>query len=137
MANNLLTKLVDKAHRLCHSLNSDGSEAPDPQPMFVASGLKKPETLQQQIRRMIRNEASLYAMEHGSESFEEADDFDIGDDFDPESPYELEFDQENFTAERPQPSADQRSLQDPAIMHEERPAKVEGEVKPPAEVKPV
>ena len=75
-------------------LNERGHEILDPTPVSMPLGFKKPETLAEQIRRMVKNEMSQAAANQGQESFEEADDFDVGDDFDPKSPYEQNFDQD-------------------------------------------
>ena len=55
---------------------------------------KRPLTLQEQIRQHIRTYISEQAAAQGEETFEEADDFDVDDDFDPRSPWELNYDQE-------------------------------------------
>lgn len=48
------------------------------------------ESLAQKIQRMVRFELSQSAAEQGHETFEEADDFDVGEDADElRSPYEL------------------------------------------------
>lgn len=86
--------MIKKAIRKCHEL-VNGKEVVDPTPSIINTGLRKRESIQDQIRRMIRTEASMYAMENGQESFEEADDFDIADDpIDYTSPYEMSFDPE-------------------------------------------
>lgn len=72
-------------------LDANGWEIPDPQPLEIPGGFKKPETLQEQIRRLIRA-ASREAAEQGLETFEEAEDFNVDDDFDPHTPYEVFFD---------------------------------------------
>lgn len=65
-------------------------EDPDPTPVAVPLRYKRPPTLQEQIQRLIRSEAYSRRMDEGYESLEEADDFDVGDDFDsdPHSPWE-------------------------------------------------
>lgn len=63
-------------------------EQPDPVPAALPIGFKHPPTLAEQIRRMVRQQLDDYATQNGSETFEEADDFDVGDDVDPSSPYE-------------------------------------------------
>lgn len=74
-------------------LDENGWELPDGTPVVIPSGFKRPETLAEQVQRIIRTEASRRAEEAGFESFEEADDFDVGeDDFDPDTPYEEVFD---------------------------------------------
>lgn len=58
----------------------EGRELPDPKPLELPAGMKRPETLQEQIRRMIRSDVSTFATDHGAESFDEANDFDMEDD---------------------------------------------------------
>lgn len=70
-------------------LNENGHEIPDPRPMARPLHLSVPETLAQQIQRMVRSELSLRAQAQGFESFEEAEDFDVGDEPELSSPYEL------------------------------------------------
>lgn len=69
-------------------------EKPDPNPMALPSGFKRPETLAEQVRRLVRShQFALAAEQEGYESFEEADDFDIPDDPpDPATPFEPFFD---------------------------------------------
>lgn len=66
------------------TFTKEGRELPDPTPLELPAGTKRPETLQDQIRRLIRTDVSAYAEDHGAESFEDANDFDIDDD-EPES----------------------------------------------------
>lgn len=70
-----------------------GWEKPDPTPLARAIAFHAPPSLQDQIRRMIAHEMSQQAALNGQETFEEADDFDVGDDYDPKSPWELDEDQ--------------------------------------------
>lgn len=75
------------------SMNALGHELPDPTPMEMPSGMKRPETLAEQVRRLVRSEKfNLEREAAGEETFDEADDFDVGDDFDPSTPYETFFD---------------------------------------------
>lgn len=69
-------------------------EEPDPQPIEIPAGFKKPETLAEQVKRLVRSERFAQEMEQsGNETFDEANDFDIEDDmWDPSSPYEEIFD---------------------------------------------
>ncbi len=75
-------------------LDDNGHEIPDPNPVALPLGFKRPETLAEQIQRMVRTQVSDAALAGGAETFEDADDFDTGDDDDdePGTPYELEFD---------------------------------------------
>lgn len=57
-----------------------GSEIIDPKPMAVPLHWKKPLSLNEQIKRMVRTSLSEHAKNQGYETFEEANDFDCGDD---------------------------------------------------------
>lgn len=72
-----------------------GRELPDPVPMAPPVGYTRQPSLSEQIRAMVVSEQlRAAAMAAGEETFEEADDFDIGDEFDQDrhSPYEADFD---------------------------------------------
>lgn len=71
--------------------DSFGRQIPDPRPVEVPTGLRKPENLHESMRRMIRTELSRAAVASGVESFEEADDFEVddGEDEAPLGPYEI------------------------------------------------
>jgi len=73
--------------------DADGREIPDPQPTFLNTGLTAPESTSAMIQRLVRTELSTAAANAGFESFEEADDFDVEDEFDdPTTPFEMFFD---------------------------------------------
>lgn len=79
-------------------------EIPDPNPLEVP--LFRPLSIHEEIKRFVRSEMSRQAQEQGQESFEEADDFDVGDDDEIQSPYEMvelkeEFPVVQATAEAP------------------------------------
>lgn len=74
-------------------LDSRGWEIPDQTPVAIPAHIK-PRDQRDSIREMIRYEISKEAMNAGYETFEEADDFDVGEDYDPTSPYEEQFDPE-------------------------------------------
>lgn len=62
-------------------------------PVAPPVGYKKQPSMVDHIRGLVRSEHLRWAAEAGgAETFEEADDFDIGDDLDPTSPYESTFD---------------------------------------------
>lgn len=75
-------------------LNEDGSPVLDPTPIAPPIGYKKTPSMVEIVRDMVRSEKlAQEALASGHETFEESEDFDIGDD--PElmrSPYENEFD---------------------------------------------
>lgn len=85
-------------------LDSRGYEVLDDTPVSRPVRFSPPPTLQEQIKRFVRVELSRQAEEQGEETFEDADDFDVGDDYDPKSPWELSADQEAYVEERPAPS---------------------------------
>lgn len=75
--------------------DESGSEIPDPNPMQPPVGYNRQPSLAEQIRAMVVSENLRREAEAaGMETFEEADDFDVGDDFEEErhSPYEGNFD---------------------------------------------
>ncbi len=75
------------------SLNADGHEIPSDKPLAVPAGFQIPETLNEQVARLVRHERFNQAMGQGDEdTFDEADDFDVGEDFDPFAPHEQVFD---------------------------------------------
>lgn len=73
-------------------LDKNGHEIPDPTPLSLPLHFKRPETLAEQVQRLVRTHVSAAAAAAGAETFEEAEDFDVGDDIDPTSPYEEHFD---------------------------------------------
>lgn len=75
-------------------LNKTGAEIHNEPPVAVPANYKRPPTLAEQVRQMCRTHLSRMAQEQGQESWEDADDFEVGDDFDPSSPHELVFDPE-------------------------------------------
>lgn len=79
-----------KVQGRCNRLNEKGYEICDPNPASVSVGFKRPPTLQEQIQRLVVNELSNREAESGHESFDDADDFEVGDDYDPRSKYEID-----------------------------------------------
>lgn len=74
-------------------LNERGHEVLDDTPVAIPMrAIRRPSTLDE-IRQYI-GIVNREAEQQGQESFEEADDFDVGDDYDPHSPWELQQDQE-------------------------------------------
>lgn len=88
----MATRIDPNTGEITETLTDDGLEIPDPNPMEIPAGMKRPETLAEQVQRLVRTSISAHAAMKGHETFEEAEDFDIEDDFDPSTPYELEFD---------------------------------------------
>lgn len=76
------------------SLNAKGQEVLDQTPIARPVGFQRPPTMQEMIRMYVRRELSAAAAAEGHETFEEADDLDVGEDYDPSSPWELSADQE-------------------------------------------
>lgn len=114
-------------------------EIPDNTPVEIPLGYKAPETLQEMIARMIRVENMQQMAAKGMETFEEADDFDVDDDADLVSEYQmLEMQEERpYVEERrkervPKNVPGGRRATDPAA-----PAKDKQEGKPVGEAPPV
>lgn len=80
-------------------LNKDGYEIPDPVPLARHFSIQAEETLADKIKRMVRFELSQQVKEV-AETWEEADDFDVGDDPELSSPYELSDDTYEGTYEQ-------------------------------------
>lgn len=78
-------------------LTADGAALDAPEmgvPMAPPLGYVKQPSIAERIRDMVRSEHLRLAAEAaGQETFEEADDFEVGEDFDPHSPFEENFDQ--------------------------------------------
>lgn len=76
--------------------NERGEELLDPRPMALPVGFKHPKTLQERMRELLRSEEIRRFLDaKGEETFEEADDFDVGEE-DPlkSTPYEDDFEPE-------------------------------------------
>lgn len=68
-------------------------EPVDSTPMAVPVGLRKPESMDERIRRIVSHSHQKALSDAGYETFEEADDFDIADDpVDALTPWEQDFD---------------------------------------------
>lgn len=63
------------------NLDDRGREIPDPSPMIKKTGLRVAETTDERIMRILQGEMSRRAAEHGLETIDEANDFDVQDDF--------------------------------------------------------
>lgn len=61
-----------------------GRELPDSTPLEIPAGMKRPESLKDQIKRLVRTNISQFAEAEGAESFDEANDFDMEEDDDAE-----------------------------------------------------
>lgn len=64
--------------------NDDGRQVCDSTPVEVPLRMQRPETQQEMFQRLIREHISQQALANEMESFEEADDFDVQDEFDSE-----------------------------------------------------
>jgi len=64
-------------------------EQPDPRPLAVPVGFHRPPSLADTVGRLVRSQLlAQEAARQGFETPEEADDFEVGDDYEPLSPYE-------------------------------------------------
>lgn len=73
-------------------LDENGHEVPDQEPVHIPAGFRRPESLAEQVQRLVRGAISRQAELAGHESFEEAEDFDVDDESEPTTPYETFFD---------------------------------------------
>jgi hypothetical protein len=84
---------MPREHRKRHARYSDesGGEVVSSQPVEAAIRLKKPPTIQEQIKEAVRNQKIADALAgEEAETFEEANDFDVGDDYEPDSGFEID-----------------------------------------------
>lgn len=66
-------------------------EEVDGTPLAPPIGYKRQPSIFDHVRELVAGESLRQAaMRAGAETFEEADDFEIGDDYDPSSPYEMQ-----------------------------------------------
>lgn len=72
-------------------LNETGGELLDSTPMAPPIGFTRQPSMFDIMRKMIADR-EIELAQQGYETPEEADDFDVGEDFDPSSPYEHDFD---------------------------------------------
>lgn len=73
------------------SINENGFEVFDQTPIETPTRLRMPIGHVERMRAVVRQELSRAAQDWGDETFEEADDFDLPDDEQYVSPYELQF----------------------------------------------
>jgi len=105
--------------------DSRGREICDPTPIEVPAGFHHPPSLEDRMKRYIRDELSATANNEGFETFEEADDFDIPDDpIDPTTPYETVFDpglgKEITNAEKNMLDRDRKAFDDYVTVEKKR-----------------
>lgn len=93
-------------------LDDKGRELLDSRPMELPLDFKASKPLAERVRELIRGELSTLASNLGNETFEEADDFDVGDDYDPTSPYELDFDPEHSEYEHVEPGSGKQLIEE-------------------------
>lgn len=76
-------------------LDDNGHEVLDPAPMYPALKFQNPPSLEEQIKMILQETKIREAIEaEGYETLEEADDFEVGDDFEPFSFHEFSEEEE-------------------------------------------
>lgn len=96
-------------------------EIVNPVPVAPPVGFRRQPSMVDIVRDMVRSERLRQEVQAaGMETFEEADDFDVGDDFDPSSPYEVDFD--------PVPASELRRRRDVADLEAARLANQDSEL---------
>jgi pyruvate/2-oxoacid:ferredoxin oxidoreductase beta subunit len=81
------SNIKDKAQ-----LDEKGAEILDSTPLAIPVGFRKPPTLQDQMKKYVQIEMSRLAESQEFETWEEANDFEIGDDYEAKSKYQEDFD---------------------------------------------
>lgn len=83
---------------LIEIVNASGQEVLDPTPVAPPVGFERQESMFDIVQRMLKQELLKKELgEQGFETFEEADDFEVGDDFEPYSPHENDLDPDYAT----------------------------------------
>lgn len=86
-------KIVKRAGSYKYRLPDGRYERSDPRPLAIPVGFERPESLQEKLKRLVMDANVQKELEAaGLETFAEADDFDTGEDIDPKTPYEEDFD---------------------------------------------
>lgn len=87
--------------RFLKRFSPSGELIPDTKVKSIPLGHKRPETLAEQVARLVRHsEFSRMVAAQGMETFEEADDFDVDDDYPVSTPWEEHGDNATFDAIR-------------------------------------
>lgn len=69
--------------------NEQGEEMMDPTPVALPMAFRRPESISDMMKRLVRTHLSRVAAAEQSESFDEADDFNVdGEEKEPNTPYE-------------------------------------------------
>lgn len=71
---------LEDLESLCHAIiDDDGKEINNPVPNVVYTGLNRPPTLQEQIKRVLYSELNTRSSLQGTESVEESQDFEVAE----------------------------------------------------------
>lgn len=98
MAKKIIEAVRDAARAFRQRYNEQGEELPDSTPVAVPVGFQRPPTIHEQIRMFVRSEEfNRRAQAAGVETWEEANDFEVGDEEFDEVPTLHEM-QEEFVA---------------------------------------
>lgn len=97
---NVTKDLVEQLTQLRVALlDARGHELLNPRPVQMPTSMQRPLSLQEQIRRVLRTELSRQADAQGHETFDEANDFEVLDEFDIEPPSQYTMDEEFLRGE--------------------------------------
>ena len=133
---NVTKELMDTLCGLFHAeLDENGSELLNPTPVNTNIELEKPLSMQEQIERLMKGKLSQQAWLQGEETFEEANDFDVDDEFinEPLSGYEVqELEEEYITTQPNAPESSEPSTEVPTEVSEETAADNSAASEPPA-----
>lgn len=77
----MLRKVLDR-FRVSPKQDQFGRELVDPKPIEIPAGMKRPESINEMMARLVKNEISVMASRQGFETLDEASDFEVdGDHF--------------------------------------------------------
>jgi hypothetical protein len=105
-----MEKILDLESKATAILDERGHENLSDTPVALPLRFQRPQNILDRVRALVAHEMSRLAEAQGFETFEEADDFDVDDDPDLKSPYELTEDQyyHEFTRDNGRPDSEER-----------------------------
>lgn len=85
-----MTKFKEEISKPLCVLDENGHEVLDQSPVAIPVRFQRVESMTQEIARLVNSHLSILAYDQGYETFDEADDFDVGDEEELRSNYEID-----------------------------------------------
>lgn len=123
-----LTKLASAMYSESHP----ELEINNPKPLFEALGIKKPLSMEQKLDRLFKGPDGIIQQmyEQGEETPEDFNDFEMYDDIDPVSPYEINDMEPDSPSFSPKPPSSEPQSSDPSPSGDGEGDRPEGDTEP-------